>query len=128
MRSLPELARQCAAELTSDIDLRAMYAECVLGYLRQVDRECAEACAAKPPDKPKPAPVRPETDWQIRLIQCERILASITCLPDRAQDFGESVQEKVESIQAWIEDNERVSEAQQTALDNMESGIDRWLS
>ena len=44
-----------------------------------------------------------------------------------AQDFASSVQEKAESIGTWIDQHGDVTEKQQEALDNMESGISRWI-
>lgn len=44
-----------------------------------------------------------------------------------AQDFASSVQEKAESIGEWIDEHGDVTEKQQEALDNMESGISRWI-
>lgn len=44
-----------------------------------------------------------------------------------AQDFASSVQEKTESIGRWIDEYGDVTEKQQEALDNMESGISRWI-
>lgn len=59
---------------------------------------------------------------------CEEILDSIGDLPERAEDFASSVSEKVESIQEWIEENDHVTEAQMDALENMKSGVERWMS
>lgn len=44
-----------------------------------------------------------------------------------AQDFAASVQEKAESIGTWIDEHNDVTTKQQEALDNMESGISRWI-
>lgn len=96
----------------------------------------AAKSAAKPTAKPvKPAkPSTPQTidipaadGWEEAIEQCEAILLSVDDLPERAEDFGISIAEKVNDIKAWIEKNEHVTEAQQEALDNMESGVARWL-
>lgn len=44
-----------------------------------------------------------------------------------AQDFALSVQEKAESIGEWIDEHGDITEKQRDALDNMESGISRWI-
>lgn len=69
-----------------------------------------------------------DTEWQDRLDQCARILEMVDELPERASDFGESVGEKVADMAKWIEANKTVTEKQREALDNMESGAERWLS
>jgi hypothetical protein len=58
---------------------------------------------------------------------CNRILSKCDDVPERGEDFAESVREKAESIREWIEENDKVTEAQCAALENMESGLDRWL-
>jgi hypothetical protein len=59
--------------------------------------------------------------------QCERIMEKIHDVPEAGEDFAASVSEKVDSIWQWIEEHGRVTPKQQEALDNMESGLDRWL-
>ena len=44
-----------------------------------------------------------------------------------AWDFASSVGEKAQSIGETIEERNTVTPAQQEALDNMESGISRWI-
>lgn len=48
-------------------------------------------------------------------------------LPERAEEFGSSVEEKAEAIGEWVEQNERVTEKQLSALKNMVDGVDRWI-
>lgn len=67
------------------------------------------------------------TEWESRLEQCQELLDMLDDLPDRAADFAESVREKTQSIAEWIEENEHVTAAQCEALDNMQSGAERWL-
>lgn len=59
--------------------------------------------------------------------QCDRIAEKCDEVPFDAIDFADSVREKARSIRGWIEANGRVTDRQQAALDNMESGLDRWL-
>lgn len=67
------------------------------------------------------------TDWESAIEQCEKIIDLCDELPERAEDFNFSVLEKTESIRDWIAEHETVTPAQQDALDNMESGVMRWL-
>lgn len=59
--------------------------------------------------------------------QCENILELLDDLPERAEDFADSVREKVESIKGWIEENDHVTDGQINALDNMEGAVLRWI-
>lgn len=59
--------------------------------------------------------------------QADRILEMIEELPSPGFEFGESVAEKVREIAQNVSRHNRVTSAQQTALDNMESGVSRWL-
>ena len=59
--------------------------------------------------------------------QCDRILDLCEQLPSRAEDFGVSIIEKIESIREWITTHDHVTDAQQEALDNMEAGVEKWL-
>lgn len=66
-------------------------------------------------------------DWEDAVEQCERILEMLDDLPDEAEEFASSVGEKVESIMEYAKSRQRITEGQQTALDNMEAGCQRWL-
>ncbi len=60
--------------------------------------------------------------------RCDNILKLIEeDLPERAEDFGESVAEKVRDIRAWIEENDHATENQRKALENMEQAVLRWI-
>lgn len=61
------------------------------------------------------------------LEQCERIFEKCEEMPDRGYEFADSVREKVESMESTIEKSGYVTPGQKEALDNMESGLDRWL-
>jgi len=64
--------------------------------------------------------------WRAALIEIEEALVEVDDLPPAAFDFADSVQEKLESIAIWIDDNQHVTEAQKTAINNMRGGIDNW--
>jgi hypothetical protein len=59
--------------------------------------------------------------------QCDRILEKCDEVPEEGIDFAESIRGKVRSMRTWIWNNGHVTDKQQTSLDNMESGVDRWL-
>jgi DNA uptake protein ComE-like DNA-binding protein len=89
----------------------------------------------KPTKRKKPAP-KVETldtydvddaDWEDAIEQCDRILSDCDDVPEAGDDFAYSVRENVEGIKATIEEKEYVTPDQQSALDNMESGVRRWL-
>lgn len=48
-------------------------------------------------------------------------------LPEEAEEFGSSVCEKANAIQVTIEENERVTSGQLTALKNMKRGMEKWI-
>ena len=72
-------------------------------------------------------PIANIEDWEDALELCEGIIEKIDELPDRAQEFGESVGEKIRSISETIEQQERVSDRQLAAIQNMGRGVDKWL-
>ena len=65
------------------------------------------------------------------LEQVERIVVMCEHVADYdnsdASDFASSVQGKTEDIERTIEERNHVTPAQAEALDNMESGISRWI-
>lgn len=71
--------------------------------------------------------VEPDADAVEALEIIDHIKSMIEDLPARALEFGESVQEKCESIAEWIEKHGSVTAGQMTALRNMASGVERWL-
>jgi hypothetical protein len=67
-----------------------------------------------------------DTDWEEALELCKELLAELADLPERAEDFVASVEEKVLSIMGWIEENEHVTPKQIKALENMLAGTTKW--
>lgn len=59
--------------------------------------------------------------------QCDLIIEKCEHVPFDGEDFAKSIKEKAASIRKWIQENGKVTKNQQAALDNMESGVDRWL-
>lgn len=48
-------------------------------------------------------------------------------LPERAFDFGESITDKVIQMKEWISVHKHVTEKMADSLENMKSGVERWL-
>lgn len=68
-----------------------------------------------------------DCDWEdaIRLVgEIEDLAEEV---PDAGADFAESVLGKAQSIGETIEDRSHVTENQMAALENMESGLRRWI-
>lgn len=65
-------------------------------------------------------------DWQRAIADIDAALSDIDDIPEAGQDFASSVQEKLEGMRRWIEDNGKVTEKMLLAIDNMHSGILRW--
>ncbi len=58
---------------------------------------------------------------------CDEILELIPDLPEKAEEFGASVEEKTLNIKEWIETNNMVTPAQIKALKNMMKGLSKWF-
>lgn len=69
---------------------------------------------------------RAETDWRGFLRRAQEVLSDLDELPERAEDFAESVREKIEDMRSWVEERERVTQRQEDALANMAEGVRRW--
>lgn len=65
-------------------------------------------------------------EWRDFLDQAADLLSELDDMPPAGLAFAESVREKVESICETVRGNERVSEAQWSALENMRAGVERW--
>lgn len=67
-------------------------------------------------------------DYEEAIEYAEHILSDLDDLPERAEDFAESVREKVTGMKSWMVEHRRVTEKMITALQNIRGGVDRWLS
>lgn len=48
-------------------------------------------------------------------------------LPERAEDFADSVKERAEGIRDWIIEHNHVTPAQVSALENMREACVKWM-
>ena len=54
---------------------------------------------------------------------CGSLIAEV----DAARDFATSVKEKLESMREFILDHKWFTSKQKQAIDNMSSGVDKWI-
>lgn len=66
-------------------------------------------------------------DWQQAIKDIDEILETLPDLPERAFDFASGVSDTLESIRAWILENEHVTEPQADAIENIDAGVQKWL-
>jgi hypothetical protein len=61
------------------------------------------------------------------LKQCERIAEMCGEVPERGEEFADSVASGVREIAETIQQQNRITADQQRALDNWESGVAKWI-
>jgi methyl-accepting chemotaxis protein len=69
----------------------------------------------------------PSQDVKDALDLCLTIQEMAEEVPERGQDFANSVSSKAADIASTIEERDCVTEAQMSALENMYSGLERWV-
>ncbi len=89
------------------------------------DAPTAAPPAPRPAPKPLPADA-PASEWEEFVGEAQDLLARLDDLPERAEDFADGVRERLEGMIEWAKEKEHVTEAMQSALGNMESGVARW--
>ena len=96
----------------------------------EAGRSSGDAPAATSPPAARPAPKiqtdAPASEWEEFIGEALDLLARLNDLHERPADFADGVSERLMGMIEWAEQNERVTAAMQTALDNMESGVARW--
>jgi len=65
-------------------------------------------------------------DWEGAVEYGKELLELLKELPEAADDFAVSVEEKALSIMEWAEENKHVTEGQIVALENMRKGALKW--
>jgi hypothetical protein len=66
-------------------------------------------------------------EWREFVEEAETLIGQLDELPSRAADFSESVGQKVGDMLEWARANEHATEKMKSALQNMQSGANRWL-
>jgi hypothetical protein len=93
------------------------------------DRPPCPKCSIAPQGKRNAETERELSESAARALQlCDDLESLIEDLPERAEDFAASLNEKMHSICQWVEANEHATESQITALENMIAGAERWLN
>ena len=65
-------------------------------------------------------------EWSAFLADAKTLLDGLDDLPDRAEDFADSVRTKLWGMMEWAEEARHVTPAMEEALENMEAGVRRW--
>lgn len=59
---------------------------------------------------------------------CEEIIEDlIPQLPERAEDFRNSIEEKMRDVQDWIIERNHVTDAQSSMIENTRAACWRWI-
>lgn len=66
-------------------------------------------------------------DYQEAVELCNDILTLCDDLPERAAEFGESITNKVLEMKEWISVRQHVTGNMIDSLENMKSGVEKWL-
>ncbi len=74
----------------------------------------------------EPEPTQKE-DWEDAIDLAGEIQELLDELPERAEEFRDSVEQKVSDISISIVKARHVTEGQFQALRNMEKGVRKWL-
>lgn len=96
-----------------------------------------ELASEKLPPKPEPIPFTPtkvhkpkrrgELTPEYAYEVCDEIESLADDVPERAEDFAESVCETSAGIRETIEQRDSVTEKQITALENIRDGLRKWV-
>lgn len=66
-------------------------------------------------------------DWELALDDIDSALADSELIPERGEDFAASVQETLNDMRGWIEDNKHATLGHRRAIDNMAQAIENWI-
>lgn len=73
----------------------------------------------------RPVPLQQESEDFLAF--CDEVIEDIDKLPTRADEFAESVREKVRGIANTVAERGEVTLAQRQAVENMHAAVRRWL-
>lgn len=68
-----------------------------------------------------------DADWMEAIEEIDRALRNAEDIPEEGEEFADGVTETLEDIRQTIERTQRVTDRQWEAVQNMASGISRWL-
>ena len=81
----------------------------------------------KPQETPPEPPHTASGDWQDFVSDCDSLIRMCEDVPERGADFASSVQERVEGMRQWAEENRHVTEKMEAALTRMTDGVAKWM-
>lgn len=139
-RAFVEIA---AAPSLLDGEVRTLPVSGQTFVIRKPQHATVQSIAATPP-RPTPTPIRRslpvetmpddfrdtdvlDPDVADFVAEVDAAISLSHQLPSKADDFSSSVREKLENIREWCVANNAYTEAQQTAVDNMEGGMRMWI-
>ena len=64
--------------------------------------------------------------WKAFVKSAHECLSDIDELPERVEDYADSVRERVDGMLAWAKDHEHVTEKMDCALENIHEGVLKW--
>ncbi len=111
------LSRRYGCTLDTAKKVPPILARKILADLERVPSR-PEACRAPP---------APLEDWEAFIEDAESALGMCSEVPMEGADFADSVETKLRSMIDWVRSHERVTDAMQSALDNMTEGLSRWV-
>jgi len=68
-----------------------------------------------------------DRDWEDFLVEAQELLDILDEITGRGASYADSVSAQLQDIMEWVEENEHVTERQQSALENWREGAEKWL-
>lgn len=68
-----------------------------------------------------------DIDPEVAIELCNEIIDKLEELPEAAEDFADSVRDKVLDIHEWIDSRNHCTKSQYGSLENMLAGVERWI-
>jgi len=65
-------------------------------------------------------------EWDEWIQESEELMLELGDLPESAEDFVASVEERLQSITEWVEEHEHVTEKQWQALRSWQAAVGKW--
>lgn len=100
-----------------------------LSVILSLMEESAQAyrTASQPQSQPQSQPKSLNADATKAVEHCDYIIDKVPDLPDGAEEFANSVNDKATSMKQSILQRGSVTPKMLAALENMRAGVDKWL-